>query len=850
MKLYYIRITTAIEQQSSRDNYTLISSNTNTNMDLDTALELIEEDVYDIEAHNSALTELQELGEQEALLGLLSQSYANVYVDPKFMSLPESDDDESVEQLKQIFATPPPTSLLWHIKHLQLLSLVGDSPALFNAFKRLFSWHYRPRSTRLLWEEVSAHFNKRLEDETDKQLFREAYQFVLGLPHFQHELTFAEYKDFLHNQFGETAPKNPAYQAAVKLIGKIEQDGGEYMVSQRFYNNQNDAKLVLGCMMESAEDVAFEPRACEQVLQYLGHVDLRKLKLFKGINIPMAMKEVATLAVRFFPRDGKSWFNAALVTPSTDIEAVLQARIYAEITQEKYSDWSWLVRARLLYLDGSGIDIVDGFFSKVETAQADDVSVEKAIFGYYLRVGQGVEFIRGKFKQLTRSKPFALDLWLMWIDWERRYPKDTNSIQQVYQQALKEVSNWTFETFEDGKPIVESYQDYLSGEGATAVHSLAGNYLNAGFFVDDRAAEKEEPQSMEVDSVVTPTEQSTEVPVKSTVAEPTRDREHLTIIMANLPEGTTEEQINAFFSECGEPRNSILNLPYAVVEFSSSDEKLAALTRDHKKLGDQEVRVTDGYHTTVYVTNFAVDDTEQTLREQFGAFGEIASVRLPSLSVNKHRRFCYIQFTTSVAAEAAVQFGKDSDSGIVVDISDPSRAKKEKEKKEAANPDSTVYISRLNYDTSAEEIEAAFGEFGKVTNLTIPNKGQDLGTKKNLGFAFLSFSTVEAANDSLMLNGSDILGKNLLVSIADKPRNKRPRHPHPAPASSVSKERFVPRKRKVLGASRDARGSQGASSSESTVASSGTSSNHAMEVKPEESKAVPKSNSDFRSFLK
>ncbi|RDW35033.1 hypothetical protein B0I72DRAFT_133718 [Yarrowia lipolytica] len=809
-------------------------------MDLETALERIEKDVYDIEAHNSALKELQELGEQESLLGLLAQSYANVYVDPKFVSLPESADDESVEQLKQIFASPPPTSLLWHIKYIQLLSLVGDSTALLNAFKRLFTWHYRPRGARMLWEEVAAHFTKRLDVDSDKQLFREAYEFVLGLPHFQHELTFSEYKDFLHNQFNETAPKNQAYKAAVKLIGKIEQDGGEYMVSQRFYNNQNDAKLVLGCMMESAEDVAFDPRACEQVLQYLGHVDLRKLKLFKGINIHMAMKEVATLAVRFFPRDGKSWFNAALVTPSTDVEVVLQAPIYEEPSNDTYIDWSWLVRARLLHLDSGGVDLVEGFISTVETAQSGDVSVEKAIIGYYLRVGQSVEFIRDKFKQLTRFKPYSLDLWLMWIDWERRYPKDTNSIQQVYQQALKQVSNGDFE---DGKPIVESYQNYLSGEGATAVHSLSSNYFNAGFFVDDRA-EKEEPHSMEVDSVATPAEH-TDAPVKSTVAEPTRDREHLTVIMAKLPEGTTEEQINTFFSECGEPRNSILNLPFAVIEFSSHDEKLAALTRDHKKLGDQEVRVTDGYHTTVYVTNFAVDDNEQTLREQFGAFGEIASVRLPSLSVHKHRRFCYIQFTTSAAAEAAVQFGKDNDSGIVVEISDPSRAKKGKKEKES-NPESTVYISRLNYDTSADEIEAAFGEFGKVTNLTIPNKGQDLGTKKNLGFAFLSFSTVEAAKESLILNGSDILGKNLLVSIADKPRNKRSR---PA-LVSVSKDRFVPRKRKVLGASRDARGSQGgASPSESTVVSSSVSGNRSTEAKPEGASA-PKSNSDFRSFLK
>ncbi|KAG5363833.1 putative RNA-binding protein [Yarrowia sp. B02] len=805
-------------------------------MDLDTALERIEKDVYDIEAHNSALNELHEFGEQESLLGLLAQSYANVYVDPKFVTLPESAEDESVEQLKQIFATPLPTSLRWHLKHLQLLSLVGDSTALVNAFKRLHTWYYRPRSTRLLWEEVASHFNKRLEDEAEKQLFRDAYQFVLGLPHYQHELTFSEYKDFLHNQFNETTPKNPAYVTAVKLIGKIEQDGGEYMVSQRFYNNQNDAKLVLGCMMESAEDVAFEPTACEQILQYLGHVELRKLKLFKGINIPMAMKEVATLAVRFFPRDGKAWFNAALVTPSTDIETVLQG--YSEPTNETYNDWAWLVKARLLDLDSGSVEVVDGFISTVEAAQTADISVEKAIFGYYLRVGQGVEFIREKFKQLTRAKPWALDLWLTWIDWERRYPKDTNSIQQVYQQALKQVSNGVFE---DGKPIVDSYQDYLSGEGAAAVHNLASNYFNAGFFLGDHAG-KEKPPSMEVDSVATPAEQ-TEAPAKSTAAEPTRDREHLTVIMANLPEGATEEQIAAFFSECGDPRNSILNLPYAVVEFSTPEEKLAALTRDHKKLGDQEVRVTDGYHTTVYVTNFSVDDTEQTLREQFGAFGEIASVRLPSLSVNKHRRFCYIQFTTSAAADAAVQFGKDSDSGIVVEISDPSRAKKEKEKKET-NPEATVYISRLNYDTSAEEIEAAFGEFGKVTNLTIPNKGQDLGTKKNLGFAFLSFSTVDAAQASLILNGSDIIGKNLLVSIADKPRKKRP-------AAEKFNTQFVPRKRKVLGSSarKDARGSQ-APPSESTVASSSTST----EAKPSESSSLgssaPKSNSDFRSFLK
>lgn len=797
-------------------------------MDLDTALERIEKDVYDIEAHNAALSELFELEEHESLLGLLSQSYANVYVDPKFVKLPESAEDESIDQIKQLFAPQLPTTLVWHLKHLQLLSLVGDSKALVAAFKRLFTWHYRPRSTRMLWEELSGHFSKRLEDESEKQLFREAYQYVLGLPHFQHELTYSEYKDFLYNQLSETAPKNPPYQAAVKLIQKIEQDGGEYIVSQRFYNNQNDAKLVLGCMMESAEDVAFEPRACEQVLQYLGHVELRKLKLFKGINIPVAMKEVALLAVRFFPRDGKSWFNAALVTPATDIEAVLQAPIYQEPT-ETYTDWTWLVKARLLHLDSGNEELVDTFITTIETVQSADVSLEKAIFGYYLRVGQAVDFIRDKYKQLTRAKPWSVELWLMWIEWERRYSKDTNSIQQVYQQALKQAAN---NVFEDPKLLVESYQDYLSGEGASAVQNRASNYFNAGFFVHDHV---EQVQAMEVDSVATPRE---ETEVKTAVPEPTRSRELLTVIMADLPSSTTEDQINSFFAECGEPRNTILNLPYAVVEFSTPEEKLAALTRDHKQLGDQQVRVSDGHDTTVYVTNFSVDDTEQTLREQFGAFGEIASLRLPSLSVNKHRRFCYIQFTSSAAATAAVQYGKDSDGGLVVEISDPSRAKKEK--KEAANPDSTVYISRLNYDTSSEEIEAAFGEFGKVTNLTIPNKGQDLGTKKNLGFAFLSFSTVEAANESLILNGSDILGKNLLVSIADKPRNKRPR---PAPAT-VSKERFVPRKRKVLG-SRDARGP--GASSESTVASSSTT-----EAKPASSlgNASSKSNADFRSFLK
>lgn len=799
-------------------------------MDLDTALERIESDVYDLEAHNAALQELLELEEHESLLGLLTQSYTNVHIDHKFVEIPDSADDKSVDEIKQLFASNLPTTVNWHIKHLELLSLVGDTVGLVNAFKRLHSWHYRPKGTRQLWEVVSQHFTVLLAQDaaSASEPIKQAYLFVLGLPHFQHELTYSEYKNFLFNTFNETAPKNPSYTAAVKLMQKIEHDGGAQIVSQRFNNNQNDAKLVLGCMLEGLEADGFGPRGCQQLLDYLGHVDLRKLKLFKSVNLRQAMQEVSHISVRVNPRDGKCWFNAALVNVATDISAVLQAPVYSAPTEDVYTQWTWLAKAKLLHLSGSEEDdlFVEDCLSKASQSQTDDASLEKAILGYYMRTGKTADIIRGIFKQLSRSKASSLTFWKFWIEWERRYPKDTNSIQQVYQQALKHT----------GSGVVESYQDFLNGEGTT-VPNLASNYFNAGFFADDH--EDQPLQPMEDDSVEQPEANSH----SATATEPARDREHLTVILANLPE-TTTEQVSTFFADCGALRNVFLNLPYAVVEFSSHEEKLAALTRDHKKLGGQEIRVTDGHHTTVYVTNFAADDTEETLREQFGVFGEIASLRLPSLSINKHRRFCYIQFTTSAAADLAVQFGIDSNSGIVVEISDPSRAKKAKQGKKEANPESTVYISRLDYDTSSEEIEAAFGEFGTVTNLTIPNKGQDLGTKKNIGFAFLTFETVEAAQASLVLNGSHILGKDIQVSIADKPRRKRPQN-DPRDA----KERFVPRKRKVLGGPRDVRGTQSA-----TAPSVPNSEAHAKEAPQAPgtaaAAAAPKSNDDFRSFLR
>ena len=79
-----------------------------------------------------------------------------------------------------------------------------------------------------------------------------------------------------------------------------------------------------------------------------------------------------------------------------------------------------------------------------------------------------------------------------------------------------------------------------------------------------------------------------------------------------------------------------------------------------------------------------------------------------------------------------------------------------------------LYVGNLSYDTENEGLQAAFEQFGEVTDVRII---RDRDTGRSKGFGFITFASEEAAKAGLEMSGQEVDGRQLRVNVAqDKPR--------------------------------------------------------------------------------
>lgn len=80
-----------------------------------------------------------------------------------------------------------------------------------------------------------------------------------------------------------------------------------------------------------------------------------------------------------------------------------------------------------------------------------------------------------------------------------------------------------------------------------------------------------------------------------------------------------------------------------------------------------------------------------------------------------------------------------------------------------------LFVGSLPWSITSDSLKALFAEFGEVTEAIIIN---DRETGRSKGFGFVSFSTPEAAQKALELNGKEVEGRTIVVNVA-KPREER-----------------------------------------------------------------------------
>ena len=81
-----------------------------------------------------------------------------------------------------------------------------------------------------------------------------------------------------------------------------------------------------------------------------------------------------------------------------------------------------------------------------------------------------------------------------------------------------------------------------------------------------------------------------------------------------------------------------------------------------------------------------------------------------------------------------------------------------------------IYVGNLSYDTTEEQLEAKFAEFGAVSSCSVIKDGYS-GRSKGFGFVEMD-AQAEAEEAIKVLNGESIDGRELKVNQA-KPRNDR-----------------------------------------------------------------------------
>jgi len=83
-----------------------------------------------------------------------------------------------------------------------------------------------------------------------------------------------------------------------------------------------------------------------------------------------------------------------------------------------------------------------------------------------------------------------------------------------------------------------------------------------------------------------------------------------------------------------------------------------------------------------------------------------------------------------------------------------------------------LYVGNLAFSVTNEDLEALFGQIGKVDNVAVVT---DKFSGQSRGFGFVEMSTAEEAQQAVsMLNGRQLDGRQLKVEVA-KPKTDRPR---------------------------------------------------------------------------
>lgn len=434
----------------------------------------------------------------------------------------------------------------------------------------------------------------------------------------------------------------------------------------------------------------------------------------------------------------------------------------------------------------------------------------------FLSEGRRIDDARGIYQELIRHHKDSVDFWFAYYQWElllwghhrlsdvhrveteENVPARATAVMQeaLSQRNLDQPDRLLqlylnhFQQHESGHRLrtalvdAREFSQRLAGKrmkDAEAVADLQAQQIatqeaanEASAAAGDKRKREEEPlpnghseKKSKLEKGSVPVGDSE--PSASASAQIKRDREHNTITVKNLPIDVQELDVRKFFRDIGQPlsigivQDKSGDTATATVEFESHEDVISAKTRNGKELNGYGVHIQSGSNSTLYVANYPAEYDEQAIRKLFEGYGEIVSVRFPSLKFNNRRRFCYVQFLTSEmarAAEAALDSKMlDGSHKLLAKLSDPD-AKKQRSGAQAEGRE--LFVKNLERSAPDHEVKSFFEKYGNVVSMNIVK----LVNGKKTGTAFIVFASADEATAALEADNTPFHDRILHVEIS------------------------------------------------------------------------------------
>jgi len=173
-----------------------------------------------------------------------------------------------------------------------------------------------------------------------------------------------------------------------------------------------------------------------------------------------------------------------------------------------------------------------------------------------------------------------------------------------------------------------------------------------------------------------------------------------------------------------------------------------------------------------YVVNLSYETEYNTLKDIFATHGRVQKIFVPkNKATGQNKGIAFVTMESEEVRDATIAALNETQIDgrtVYVDKAKPRGEVTKKPKEE----ETKLYIGNISYETTAEDLETAFSEYGVVSNVYLPT---DRISGNPRGFAFLAMNPSEAEKAIEAFDGTQLGGRNIEVKVSLPRGQKAPR---------------------------------------------------------------------------